>query len=332
MSNFAPPLIVRRSFDATQLMTDHPPSWRHPNKSVVYRLACPRDCVHTGQLHFSRWQAPALPDRLSVQGPTVLEPQPNVFGYDPAPVGTIEWYLNFAHWDLFCSYGGGLFAQDEMQVAEHPILGALREALVVSDIKPFTVDLNEPTPVLIRNAERRIAVATEPNAAEGRPHGLYGNRFMAASANVIERACRLITPPTRSNILAMEAPTGSGVYTQQDIRFILRTALTGFAAARLESDLELAGATVVIHTGFWGCGAYGGNRVLMALLQLLAAKAAGIDRLVFHTVDTSGLAPLAEAAQLFERDIEPLGPTTASDLLVLAIQGMSFEWGVGDGN
>jgi hypothetical protein len=28
----------------------------------------------------------------------------------------------------------------------------------------------------------------------------------------------------------------------------------------------------IFHTGFWDCGAYGGNRVLMALLQLLANR------------------------------------------------------------
>jgi hypothetical protein len=52
----------------------------------------------------------------------------------------MEWYLNFAHYNLFCAYGGSLFAQDEMQVAEHPPLCSLREALLDSNIKPLTVE------------------------------------------------------------------------------------------------------------------------------------------------------------------------------------------------
>jgi Poly (ADP-ribose) glycohydrolase (PARG) len=43
--------------------------------------------------------------------------------------------------------------------------------------------------------------------------------------------------------------------------------------------------SVAVHTGYWGCGAFGGNRVLMALLQVLAAGSAGLDQLVFHVGD-----------------------------------------------
>ncbi|MEX1263094.1 MAG: hypothetical protein WEE66_04010 [Actinomycetota bacterium] len=44
--------------------------------------------------------------------------------------------------------------------------------------------------------------------------------------------------------------------------------------------------------GFWGCGAFGGDRLLMTTLQSLAAEMAGIHRLA----------------------------------------GLGFEWGVSDGN
>ena len=51
----------------------------------------------------------------------------------------------------------------------------------------------------------------------------------------------------------------------------------GFRAAKLESQrrLESNQDAVVIHTGFWGCGVYGNDRVLIALLQILAARLAG---------------------------------------------------------
>ena len=83
----------------------------------------------------------------------------------------------------------------------------------------------------------------------------------------------------------MEAPSsGRGRYTREQIEFVLSTAITGFSAAvsesreRVSPDVETA-----VHTGFWGCGAYGGNRVLMSCLQLIAACGSGLNTLVFHS-------------------------------------------------
>lgn len=57
----------------------------------------------------------------------------NVFTYScNKNNATITFYVNFADEDLFYGYGIGLFAQDEMQAAEHPILGFLRENLLVT--------------------------------------------------------------------------------------------------------------------------------------------------------------------------------------------------------
>ena len=67
--------------------------------------------------------------------------------------GGAEWHVNFADPRLFVSYGSGLFAQDEMQVAE-------------------------------------------PSTVEGRPHGLYGNAFLMAKAEVVRRATVRLEPPT----------------------------------------------------------------------------------------------------------------------------------------
>lgn len=49
-------------------------------------------------------------------------------------------------------------------------------------------------------------------------------------------------------------------------------------AARLQSfeaDNETVCTNVIVHTGHWGTGAFGGNKVVMAFLQILAAKIAG---------------------------------------------------------
>jgi hypothetical protein len=64
---------------------------------------------------------------------------------------------------------------------------------------------------------------------------------------------------------------------------------------------------VVVHTGFWGCGAFGGNRVLMALLQAIAAQLASLEVLVFYTFDSGGTQALETALSTL-RDLAPGGP------------------------
>lgn len=87
-------------------------------------------------------------------------------------------------------------------------------------------------------------------------------------------------------MIAMAALSGgSGSYTWEQVVDTYTTAYTSFKAAQVESkmavnDEDPAGPIipyVVVHTGNWGCGAFGGSRPLMALLQCLAARSAGIS-------------------------------------------------------
>lgn len=55
-------------------------------------------------------------------------------------------------------------------------------------------------------------------------------------------------------------------------------------------DVPLNACRVVVHTGNWGTGAFGGNKVLMACIQMYAARVAGLDELVFHTFEPSATA------------------------------------------
>lgn len=302
--------ICRHTFYAQNLVDSYPPDFYDPNKKIVYAIASPPGSTHSGKIIFSRWQTMPLPDTFSsVNHQTELEIRSNYFGYEPSNKENteFEWYLNFAHSDLFYAYGSSLFAQDEMQVAEHPVLSSLREALISQNIKPLTVEKGKPTPILIRGIERRCAIATDPNPAQQRPLGLYGNNFARASQAAIKLATKVINPPTITNIIAMEAPTGGfGTYSRRDIEYILITAYTGFFAAQIESNLaSTQQPDVIIHTGFWGCGAYGGDRVLMSLLQILAARLAGINRLVFHTGNPSGIKNLETAQQILDQDLAP---------------------------
>jgi hypothetical protein len=132
----------------------------------------------------------------------------------------------------------------------------------------------------------------------------------------------------------MEAPAGGeGCYRIEEIEYILKTAFTGFCAARIESQLESPHApSLIIHTGFWGCGAYGGDRVLMALLQILSARLSQVNCLVFHTSEAIGSQNLATAQQIVDRDLVPDNSPVKVLALLEKIHAMEFQWGCSDGN
>lgn len=325
-----PEPLDRRSFVAAELMATHPPRWEHPNKVAVAAISCPPDAAHGGILGYSRWDARMLRPEFEAH-PTALVERPGFYDYAPLDGGTFEWHVNFADPHLFVAYGSPLFAQDELQVAEHPILGALKEALVAEGAVARTVDRGRPTPVLVTGAERRCRIATEPDAGAGRPDGLYGNHFARARAATVRRATTSIEPPTITNLIAMAAPAhGRGSYSPEQIEGILVTASTAFAAAVAETASVAPGAGTVIHTGYWGCGAFGGNRVLMASLQILAARMAGVGTLAFHTGDAAGSELLADAID-FVDGAEGVGVERSTRGLVEAITAYGFRWGVSDG-
>jgi Poly (ADP-ribose) glycohydrolase (PARG) len=172
---------------------------------------------------------------------------------------------------------------------------------------------------------RRGAIDTAPGP--GRPGGLYGHRFAAAPVDQVLAATTIIEPATLSNLVAMEAPAyGRGDYTFEEITGILTTAVTGFGAAVAETERLASGSRTVIHTGWWGCGAYGGNQELMALLQLQAAEWAEVDEVGFH-IGSADSEPILQRAHEVQESL----PGTTADL-VAAIVDRRYQWGASDGN
>jgi hypothetical protein len=211
-------------------------------------------------------------------------------------------------------------------VAEHPALGCLREAMLSGQYPGLvarTMDGDAPTPVLVQGAPRWCAIDLDPPLAF--PHGIYGRRFHRATPEALREAVGVIDPPTLTNLIAIAAlPGGVGSYSQREIDVTLGTAFTGFRAARLE-----AAGGIAVHTGHWGTGAFGGDRVMMALLQVIAARLAAIDELVYHTVDAAGSEPLREALRL-EARVAPAGAGVGA--VVEAVAGLGLRWGTSDGN
>ena len=317
----------RVSFDAARLLLDHPPKLRHANKTALFELAYPPGSEVRGNLEVTRWRAD-IDEKLKVPPRAESSVEPNFYNYPASPAGTLAWHVNFADMNLFVAYGSGLFAQDEMQVAEHPLLGSVREALLAAELPALTYDEDGGSPILIRSVERRIEVLTDPDPTAGRPFGLYGNRFAAASLDTIRRATRTIVPATTSNIIAMAAPAyGRGEYKPNQIKYILETASIAFTAARHET-LQALGpdAQSLIHTGFWGCGAFGGNRRLMIAVQSLAARAAGIDRVVYHAGDDGGMLEVRRGLDVADTLATKCGPECDLGTLIDRFALLGFEW------
>jgi len=86
----------------------------------------------------------------------------------------------------------------------------------------------------------------------------------------------------RRKIIAIDAICNPGNKTKQLEDYVmereLRKAFTGFSAAKGE----------IVATGHWGCGAFGGDLEVKAVVQILAASVAGVKELQFFCFGEQG--------------------------------------------
>jgi hypothetical protein len=329
-----PEPIERLDLDAADLVAHHPPRWEHEYKQIIWDISSPPGSVHAGRIGYSRWPAFPLPyevDSVFAAGRVAIHH--GVYDYERSLLerDAIEWHVNFADPNLFGAYPSGLMAQDEWQVAEHPALGSLVEALHARDMAALTQQDGRPTPVLVTHVERRCRIDTDVNPAEGRPLGLYGGAFVRARPDAVRRATHRIHPPTVSHIIAIAAPAyGHGRYTPAQVSAILTIAYTGFRAAVLESRrMRGSEGPVAVHSGFWGCGVFGNDRLMMSMLQMLAAEMAGLDRLVMHAVKPEGATVVEEARHRLRSGVGGAGDVQG---VIERIVAMGIEWHESDGN
>lgn len=322
--------IFQKEFEAYDLFQKTSTDWYHEHKQGLYQLAQLEDNPPSGNIMVSRYEASYLPKEIEAKKINIKVVN-SLFDYKAIKNDNKQWHINFADEILFNHYGSSLMAQDELQVSEHPLLANVFEMLYElgkedSAYKPLTKDYdsnpNMPTPILIEGVERRIAIDTSPNTVN--PNGLYGNNFSKAHWEDIKYATTVFKKPVKSNIIAMEAyPSATGEYTIEQINDLFMTAYTGFKAAKSSSKSKIE-----IHTGDWGTGAYGGNKVLTAFLQLLAATVAKVDLLVFHTLDKNSF----EKTLVLYNDL--LFKDTNIDLknVFNTLVQMKYKWGESDGN
>jgi hypothetical protein len=319
-----PELFYDFTLDDADLAERFPLQWSHPHKQAIYQQVEPPGSVRSQRLRVRRWKT-TRPERVRPLAREAVRAADGPFTYDDPGPGRV-WHPNFADYDLFGFWDGHLLAQDELQVLEHPTLARIRTWLRAEGYSTGVVDGDwQPTPVTLEGIPRRCALDLSPT--DRVPLGLYGNRFARAPLPDVLAATRELEPPTLTNLVALAAPSGGqGRYTTLQLEWILAAAYTAFSAVHTCSSSE----PTTLHTGFWGCGAFGGHRTLMALLQLLAAGAAGIDRVVFHSFSGHDQQHLAVA----QRHLEQLSARLDDDpsSWIVAVHGLGFEWGVSDGN
>lgn len=255
------------------------------------------------------------------------------FDYRSSDEKTKRWYLNFADPILFVASRGSLFAQDEIQTLEHPLLCAAQAYLTVNNIKgleSYTKVGNIPTPYLFRNVPYLVEIDTQP-FVDGEKFSIYGNAFSYYEYNnpgVLDKAIKVRKKCSFSNIIAMAAPSPKyGCYDKDTILEMFSSVISAFKGAKCMSDNN----AVEIHTGRWGAGAFGGNEELALIIQILGAKIAEIDNLVFHAITDNYL----ENATIVVNDIAKLyneNKIESVDSIVNYLYDKKYKWGVSDGN
>lgn len=264
---------------------------------------------------------------------TVFKDEPGFYNYekDQSNSERCVWWINFADPKLFGYYGGQLFAQDEIQVFEHPVLGSIRNYLIdpgEEHMRPNTLVLRDgapvrPTPYLIENAPMWLKVDTNPRLPMGGMGNIYGRNFMTVPEEEIEAGVHVVKDDVKNNIMAVSAIVGEGQYSYDEIELLLKTLVCAFSNAK-EISAKMH-KKCVIHGGNWGCGAFGGNPELMYFLQICAAGITGVDELVLHSVDDD---TYLDAKEMYE----DLDDETSLDSIINMLFEKEYYWGFGDGN
>ncbi len=255
----------------------HGHSIKDSNKLFIYHSLVDGqsvgDVVTFSKFSFSNPQTIASQAVFHSKAPSTLDVEGS-FRYDPSTDTVIHWTANFAHSQLFDFCGTYLLAQDEIQVVEHPSLAHIKQALPLDQRT-----LKRCEVALFENVSRLGSLDTlTPVAATG--CSLYGDGFVCADEAMISSKLERFPTPTKSHIFAMAAPhikshLAGKPYQQDDLETLFFTSYNAFRAIREKYPTQ----KVVIHSGNWGAGAFGNDLMTTHLMQLAAARVAGVDEL-----------------------------------------------------
>ena len=317
--------LGKKSVGCQDLIRDYLPTYGPQRKQRAFEAALEKHRTDDGEIlvtHVMSNQA-EMASAMYEKRPFTLTLDKGFYDYTKAREGEDTWFVNFADPTLFVAYDSDLFAQDEIQTLEMPLLAAFKkyvESRPIGGFAPLTNADGNPTPYLFKGVPYWISVNTSPVLRDGTVENIYGYRFMDASDEAIEAGIRTFEGNLRSNVLVISAPAGGyGRYSEEELTELMKTLICSFSAVR-----EQAAGKVVIHAGNWGCGAFGGNRELMYLAQMYAASVCGIDELVMHDWKEE----IGRAKTLYENMDKKM---SFADVVAF-LHSRKYEWGESDGN
>ncbi|KAJ3091080.1 hypothetical protein HK102_001765 [Quaeritorhiza haematococci] len=333
-------ILAYACFDQKRLTNLYPPKIKCSKKKKIHQKIVTRASLAALEdpIHLLRLRGICFTKTVSVT-PIEEVSRTSFYKYeDESTDSTMVWYVSPADRSLFGWYGKeNLFASEEVKAMEFPVVCSLRECMNAmaenkkcgdgnkrySEILPKTIfeqatsigapNAGQPTPVLIMNAKQLCEIDTRT---------IYGDAFRTAS---IDHILKCVTPltdnnrrPRSVNFICMEAlqrdrirQLRTGAYNVHQLRSLLRIALTAFAGA-VSVTKSMGKEKTVIHTANWGCGVYKNHKSVIAFIQTLAARIAGVQELIYH--HTEAESDSVEAGKAALRDMLPSDSEASIDL------------------
>ncbi len=201
--------------------------------------------------------------------PLEIEANPDFYTYEEIEDDVQNFWVEFSGSSLFSDCDRDDFSQSDIIVFQHPLLLSCREYIHSLDKSNFSNKIAErdsvcdlPSPYVFQNIPRWVKTSDSE----------FSDEF------------EVLIKEVKSNIISMMAPSGAGDYTKAQLTYLLKTCLVAFGGA-IKSAAEMKKRRCIIHTGRWGCGSYGNNEELIYLIQIIAASATGVEKIVFHFPD-----------------------------------------------
>ena len=91
---------------------------------------------------------------------------------------------------------------------------------------------------------------------------------------------------------------------------------------------------IIIHTGNWGCGAFGGNVELHTILQIIAGVSAGVDEMIYHAVSEKSMISAVQGVETLKELLTKCKDKKGKikrDLLINELVSKGFKWGTPNG-
>lgn len=281
-------LLSKQTVKIQKLIKDFPPHFQYDKKENYLKKALYFHRNQNGLIEISRWKFDDERKKSITleKFPVQIESVDSFYEYEKNTndENEINFYVNFSDSELFYECDSYLNSQNANMVFFHPLLLSCKKymtSLNKDELKAFAFENGNPTSVIFQNVPYWIFLDEE-------------NRKIVPLQKEI-----------KSNIISMKAIEAKGKYTEEEISLLLRTALVAFSGAEKVSHAKMK--DIAIHTGNWGCNNYGNNKELIYLLQIIAASATGIKKIIFHKADETSL---SNAKEKFSHLLPDLPKTT----------------------